>query len=123
MIVKALITMCIALASFTSSAEAFSEWEPEDKKLLIATEVLLLADWAQTRQTAKNPDKYQENNVVLGKHPSVGRVNTYFAASMLGTYLIAKHYPEHRTVFLGGLLVLEGITVYSNKMIGLNFAF
>jgi hypothetical protein len=43
--------------------------------------VLQTADWAQTRTIADNPQSFHEYNQVLGRHPSIGAVNTYFLAS------------------------------------------
>lgn len=45
----------------------------------IAAAVLQTADWLQTRQIAHNPDRWSETNTMLGRHPSIGRVNNYFA--------------------------------------------
>lgn len=45
----------------------------------VAAAVLHTADWLQTRQIARSPDRWAENNAPLGRHPSIGRVNNYFA--------------------------------------------
>ena len=51
-------------------------------------------DWRQTRRIAEQPDKYYEMNPILGDHPSVGRVNTYFALSTVGNILITHAIPH-----------------------------
>lgn len=41
--------------------------------------ILLGVDWLQTLQIARNPYRWGEMNALLGEHPSVSRVNVYFA--------------------------------------------
>ena len=87
--------------------------------------LLLLADWAQTRQIAKNPDKWFETNKLLGVHPSVSRVDTYFAVVLAGytvVYLaLVKYVPP--TAFLCGAIVaaIEAYVVYNNNKLGIPF--
>ncbi|MDB5813502.1 MAG: hypothetical protein JWN23_619 [Rhodocyclales bacterium] len=45
----------------------------------IAAAMLHTADWLQTRQIARDPDHWYETNALLGRHPSIGKVNNYFA--------------------------------------------
>lgn len=42
-----------------------------------------IADWLQTLTIAKHPDLFTEFNPILGKHPSVARVNIYFASFII----------------------------------------
>lgn len=51
-----------------------------------AAALLHTADYLQTRQIAKNPDRWHETNPALGLHPSVGRVNSYFAITGIALY-------------------------------------
>lgn len=53
---------------------------------------LALVDWLQTQEIVKN-DLYDERNRFIGSQPSMHRVNTYFAVTTIGNYLIAKHLP------------------------------
>ena len=46
--------------------------------LILALNILLFIDWRQTITIAKNPDKFQEYNPILGKHPSEDKVDNYF---------------------------------------------
>jgi len=84
---------------FAVSTPAFAEWGKEDTVLL----VLEIIDWGQTRDIATrkyNPPYisdyddseyvYHEKNPLLGKHPSVGRINAHFISSILINYLVAK---------------------------------
>lgn len=110
---------------FTQFANA-EEWSELDKKLLIASEVLLAADWMQTRQIAKNPDRYYETNPILGKHPSTGEVNTYFISCMVANYYLADWLGDSgnkRTIYLSTVTVVQGVTVRNNYLLGLRFAY
>ena len=102
-----------------------SDWTPSDTKRQLATLGLLGADWAQTRTIAKNPEKFYETNKLLGKHPSLGEVNNYFAASMLVNTLLANALPpEYRHLFQYGTMGLEGLEMGRNKFkfgVGMTF--
>ena len=54
---------------------------------------LQTADWMQTRQIAKDP-AYYEYNPILGNHPSMGKVNRYFAAIEAGTVALNLTLPK-----------------------------
>lgn len=117
-----LITTLLLLVSL--NAHAFDDWDTTDKRLFIASEALLLADWLQTRQIVKNPDKYHETNRILGEHPSMGAVNLYFASWMVGNYLLADYAGEkYRTAYLTGVVGVQFIVVRNNALLGLKIAF
>lgn len=60
---------------------------------------LLMVDWAQTRDIAKKPE-FEEKNFFLGENPSVGEVNTYFAAlSLVQVGVTLMLAPENRAVW------------------------
>jgi|SRR3989338_354235 len=107
-------------------------WEQKDKKewdktdsILLGTAVTLLAvDWNQTRIIARNPDRFNEKNAILGNHPSVGKVNGYFAAAIIGTIGVAMALPsEYRKFWLGGITVLEVSVTQHNRSLGIKTSF
>jgi hypothetical protein len=51
-------------------------------------------DWRQTREIAKNPDRYWEINPIIGKHPSTSRVDAYFALTTIGHVLVTHAIPH-----------------------------
>ena len=75
-------------------------------------------DWAQTRQIAKSPhETVSETNPILGRHPSVGRVNNYFLATGLGHYGLSKILPpDLAKLFQYGTIGLEAATTGRNKL-------
>ena len=105
-------------------AAQYANWTPADKALLATSTALLIVDWGQTRYIAKNPDRFHELNPILGRHPSVGRVNTYFATAIIGNYLLADWLgPTNRKLYLGGITALETVVVIRNNGIGIKVAF
>lgn len=94
---KRLVTFLVLF--FCLSTPCMAEWGKTDTALLI----LEVVDWGQTRDIATRKCEppyisdydgseylYHETNPILGKHPSVGRVNAHFASSILINYLVTK---------------------------------
>jgi hypothetical protein len=117
---KTIIAVVLAL-SF-ARAEA-GDWTSTDSTLLGVAVSGLAADWAQTRYIATSHG-YHETNRFLGSHPSVGRVNTYFAASIASTVGLALWMPKTpRFLFLGNMAALEMGLVLHNHSIGIQARF
>lgn len=128
-LLRFLKTVFIVIAAqcllLSNAAHAESEpWNSTDKALLTATEVAYYLDFRQTREIALNPVNYYEHNALLGRHPSVGKVNNYFLATAIGTYLLADVLPpKYRRLFLSGALAVEVVTVAHNHRLGLRYNF
>lgn len=58
----------------------------------------MIADWAQTRTIAKNPDKFKEFNKIEGTHPTVAKVNAYHTIGIIShagiSYLLPRGYRD-----------------------------
>lgn len=92
----------------------------ESTALKVAGNLLLLADWNQTRQIARHPELYRENNPILGRHPSTRRVDIYFAGAIIGLNALDWVMPEALSDGLWfGVIVIEGIATQRNLGIGL----
>lgn len=98
---------------------SLAQWKP----LAASAATFTVIDWAQTRYITQHPQFY-ETNPILGKHPSIGRVNTYFAGALIGGTLLTLALPERdRKWFLGGVTALEvGVTAH-NANIGIRVDF
>jgi hypothetical protein len=107
------------------SAPALSEpWDRADLALGGVAVSALVVDWGQTRYIAKHPERYRETNPILGDHPSVGRVNAYFAGSILATALIADWFrPMNRKLFLGAVAAVEIAVTNRNRSLGVKLSF
>jgi hypothetical protein len=121
------VCVCAALLLwFTCArAELFEKWERTDSILLGTSLTTLAIDWGQTRDLARRQEPpFTEANPFLGKHPSVGRVDTYFAFVMAGTVGLSAVLPvTYRRWFLGGLTVLETAVIIDNHRLGLRVRF
>jgi len=85
---------------------------------------LQFIDYGQTRTIAKHPENYYEMNEILGAHPSVGKVNTYFAVTTLLQMAIARALPyEYRSTFQYITIGVEVGAVANNMMVGIHHDF
>jgi len=98
-----------------------------DAATLILT-ATLLADWSQTAYLVRVNDSahcseksspchhYEEKNKLLGKDPTIGRVNTYFALVIAGSTFLP-------TEAKWGLAVFELAVIARNRQVGIRFSF
>ena len=108
------------LISCALVAHAADPWSEAQQASGIALGTLLVVDYLQTRQIAKQPEIYYEINPVLGRHPSISTVNTYFAGAALLGYLALDALPsDMRSWALGAGIVLELAVTAHNNTIGL----
>ena len=112
----------ILIILFTGCAT--DPWTKNQKILQGTSTALHMIDWGQTLNIADEPDKYEEMNPIIGKHPSRSRVNTYFALSGLAKIAIAHIMPsEHRKWWLGFNIMISGYCVQNNYRIGVRMNF
>lgn len=104
----------------------------------------IVTDWGQTRQIASqytqhtmvyNADgsstevfggrpRWREINPLIGSHPSMGRVNTYFIGSLLVHNGIMIALPKkYRPCYAGSVTAIETYFVISNDNIGIKIRF
>ena len=100
------------------------EWTRADTAREVAYQTLAVIDWAQTRNLARHPDKWYEHNRLLGYHPSVGRVNAYFALTGIAHYAVANVLPSrYRAPFQYVSIGIEIGAVEHNYSIGISAKF
>ena len=113
------LSWCISTPSYSAD-----DWSREDVARQTAYTILHVADWAQSRYIAAHPDRFYETNGILGKHPSLGKVNTYFAATLIGHYAITALLPaKYRPVWQYGTITVEAYYVLHNNSLGIGFKF
>lgn len=116
-------TFIIALLLVSSSAFA-DEWTRTDTYREATYLMLHTMDWAQTRNIARNPDRWREQNYFLGKHPSVSQVDQYFIATGTLQFAVAYYLPaEYRKAFQYVTIGIEGGAVAHNFSIGVGIKF
>jgi hypothetical protein len=114
----------LALLAPFGALRAEDDWTLQERETFAVSSVLLVADWAQTRQIARNADLFRETNPILGAHPSMGRVNVYFATAMALNYVIGNSLaPGWRRAWFVGVQSVEANVVQHNLSIGLDLSF
>ncbi len=104
-----------------TTALAGEPWTAADEGLYATFLVFQYADYRQTRQIVVDPDHY-ELNPVLGENPSQGQVDTYFAATTIGHYLIADALkPRNRKLFIIITTIAGVVVVNQNYQFGIKF--
>lgn len=84
---------------------------------------LHVADWGQTLGIAESPN-YYESNPILGRNPSRGEVNRYFAVTAIGHAAVAYLLPhEAREVWQYTTIGMEAGIVARNYNVGIEFNF
>lgn len=101
-----------------------AEWTPADTKREIAVTIVRALDWGQTRYIAQHPDKFYERNPILGRHPSVNAVDTYFAVTTSIHWFMAKKLnSKNRKRFQYVFLVFGALNVANNYRVGVRIGF
>jgi hypothetical protein len=114
------IVMFSALLAVLSGCGGSRAWTRGDVAREAAYVAVTTIDWRQTREIAEHPDRYYEMNPILGKHPSVGRVNTYFLVTAVGHVLITHAVPHpYRPYWQYISIGASAACVINNQSIGL----
>lgn len=110
----------LVAAVFAAPALASDPWEAHDVAAGAALGTLLVVDYLQTRQIAKNPGEFHETNHILGEHPSIGKVNNYFMIASALTYVFIDALPsEYRSYVLAAGIVVQAGVVAGNFNLGI----
>lgn len=118
-----IVALFLATMIWAGVARA-ADWTRTDSAFQIASSALIVADWAQTREIAKHPERWRETNLILGEHPSRGKVNAYFAACLVGNAAIAYALPApYRRWWQIATVVVEAGYVAHNYHLGIRVSF
>ena len=99
-------------------------WDKGDTVREVVWQGLHIVDWGQTLEIARHPDKFNEMNPLMGKHPSVGRVNTYMGLSAMGHLIISYVLPDKYRIYWQWITIgMSGACVINNFNIGLKVRF
>ena len=100
----------------TNVLAAGEDWTLGDTAWQSAYTTLLVLDCAQTRYGASHPEQFQEGNILLGKHPSKGRINTTCLSVAIGHYAISRWLPnDWRRFWQMGTSWIEAGVVMRNQ--------
>lgn len=102
------------------------KWSKNDTILEAMSLALIAVDWGQTRNIAKNPQRWREswNSTILGQHPSLGTVNLNCAVILVAHPIIARILPKKpRRIFQFITIGVEAGAVSNNFEHGINPTF
>lgn len=117
------LVLC-ALMLASQPAQAGDEWTDEQVGQVLVLATLTAADWAQTRNIARHPQVWHENNPLLGPHPSVAEVDRHFVASaLIGAAILHALPTRYRDAALAAGIVVEAGCVANNLRIGVGIKF
>ena len=120
---KQLLVSLLLMVSTTIFADTRT-WTPEEKAWLGTAAAFTVTDWATTRDLSRRYNEgYYENNPILGKRPSTGRVDLYFISAGLLGYTIADNLDQNRKLFLQAWTAVEIFYTNRNLGIGLKMKF
>jgi hypothetical protein len=115
------IILVLLLATMPAMAD---DWTIADKQREAVYLALHAIDWAQTRTIARNPDRWYEVNPILGEHPSVGRVDGYFAVMALAHIAVSNALPtRYRTAWQYVSIGFEAGVAGHNLSLGIGVKF
>lgn len=118
---KYLLPLLLLIPSFCSA----DEWTKSDTGREVVYLILHVADWGQTRNGVhRESEGYWEINPILGKHPSIKRVDTHFTVTAIAHVAIAYALPRKwREAFQYTTAGIEAVFVIDNNSIGLRVDF
>lgn len=118
------VFVAAAASVLCTECSAHDAWTEADSAREGAFLALDLADLGQTRYIARHPEQFYEVNPLIGRHPSVGRVDAVFAGEALAHVAISYTLPERfRPAWQYGSIAFEGALVAHNAHIGIRFNF
>ncbi|MDO8536816.1 MAG: hypothetical protein Q7R94_01055 [bacterium] len=95
-------------------SEKKSNWTKTDTLLELGYASLHITDWGQTLTISRDP-RFAEGNPILGPKPPRGKVNVYFAGTLVGHVLVSRLLPRKpRRVFQILTIGIEGFVVAHN---------
>lgn len=119
-----LFLMLIVCVLLMTKPALSNEWSEKDINYELAYQVLHFVDWKQTQYITKNCDNYYEKNPILGKCPTIGEVNRYFAITSLLHWGISHWLSDkNRGAWQYFTIGFQTATVSNNFNIGLKVEF
>jgi hypothetical protein len=111
----------------TNCYAGWESWSDTDRKLFVASQIAITADWATTRYGVRNRDNLpglRESNIILGPYPSTDRLDLYFVVMLVSNYYIADIVPDDdRKLYLTVRTVSHGLAARHNVQAGWQLRF
>jgi len=103
--IEILLSVLLAVLILTGTAHAWPDkWDSYDYAGQALMTGSLLVDWGQTNWMAHHNwtwdgKQYYETNRIEGKHPSVGKINSYFTICAVSEVGVSILLPKHVNIF------------------------
>lgn len=125
---KIIISFIIILSLFSNSivhAEKKENWTKKDICLEVAWECLEVMDWGTSRNIIRRKSEgYYETNLILGKHPSMTKMDLYCIGWMIIHPIVTNYLPRpYKEYWQYSSIVISGGYVANNFSIGLKLTF
>ena len=121
---RLLLPPALALLVAWAGLRAADPWSSSDVNLEVLYATTLALDWAQTRDIARQPHCFREQNGMMRKHPSAREVDVYFLASLALHVAVVHHLPRRlRPYYQLGTVAFEVAWVRHNFSMGIRVAF
>jgi hypothetical protein len=113
----------LALAAPGPGSTQGRGWAAEHTALAVSSSVALVCDWAQAADASRRA-VYEELNLVLGSHPSIGRLRLYNLIVLPGNIGVGWLLPPRlRTIWFAAVTGFETALVVHQFGIGLRLNF
>jgi len=123
---KKIIIIILTLFSLNCNAE-WEQWSDFDKKLFVASQIAIIADWSTTRYGTRHYNdlpNIKETNIIVGPYPSTNTVDIYCVVLLVSNYYIADNLgPDNRTFYLSVRTLAHGLAARHNVMMGWQMRF
>ena len=121
---KLFVSILLLVLSLTSHAAPFDGWTDEEKSLLVAMELAILADYKTTSSLFPNNKNISETNIFLGEQPKQDKINAWLVVISLGHYFAADHLNHtDRKSLLWIITILETGAAANNISLGATIKF
>jgi hypothetical protein len=90
--------------------------------LRVSMNTLIMADWAQTRTVASNPN-FVEANPLLGKYPTRNQVDAFFITNLVVINYVGENHITNKKLYYGVMSATRLAVVLHNRSIGVTFKF
>lgn len=119
------IIIILSILFIGLQANAADKWTKSEICLQVSSIGLQVIDWGMTLDIVDRKDEgYWEINPILGRHPSRGDVNIYFAISIASNMLVSHLLPsDWRKAWLSSRIIVSCYLIDRGHGIGLRLNF
>ena len=119
-----LIILILSFPVISYGDDGWFSWDEGNTILQVPMTVVIAMDLGTTLDITRHPDRYEEVNPLLGKHPPQNRVWKHFIGSyLIETGIVYILPPKWSHGFQVGVIGVEAYWVNHNLHIGLRVKF